>query len=112
MASLDVSESSKFYRFQRHYPHNEEKHYQEFFGNKWKGPRYEDPSTSTEVVANVASLTALVEAAMSQLLHSSPEPVALGLQQMHLLETRVTSSTLFIVRTPNIPKLDRTQPWQ
>jgi hypothetical protein len=112
MASLDVRESSKFYRFQSHYPHNEEKHYHEFFGNKWKRPRYEDPSTSTEVLANVASLTALVEAAMSPLLHSSPEPVALGLQQMHLLETRVTSSTLFIVRTPNIPALNRTQPWQ
>jgi hypothetical protein len=34
----------------------------------------------------------------------------LGLQQMHLLETRVTSSTLFTVRTPNIPALDRSQP--
>lgn len=106
MASLDVRESSELYRFQSHYPHNEEKHYQEFLETNG----YEDPSTSIEVVANVASLTALVEAAMSQLLHSSPEPVALGLQQMHRLETRVTSSTLFTVRTPNISALDRSQP--
>lgn len=109
--SLDVREFLNF-TGSRAITHNEEKDYQEFFGNKLKGPRYEDPSTSTEVVANVASLTALVEVAMSQLLHSSPEPVALGLQQMHLLETRVISSTLFIVRTPNIPALHRTQPWQ
>ncbi len=83
-----------------------------FLETNGKDQDMKDPSTSTEVVANVASLTVLVEVAMSQLLHSSPEPVALGLQQMHLLETRVTSSTLFIVRTPNIPALDRSQPWQ